>query len=360
MAIQTYKGITAIPETPLQYSGSSNSASFNLSVANAKAALVFQAPKTGTISAVIWRCNTVTTACTIDVRLETVDTAANGDPTGTLFGTTTNAAVALTNANNNTFITTTLTLGASVTAGNLLALVIAQPAVSSGDMQVGIYNDQSCGFPFTDTFNGTAWTKQVASINALFQYSDGSVEPVPGNIPILAVSATFNSASSPNERGIKITPPFPCNVMGAWVWADFDGDCSVTLYDTDGVTALATTSVNRFARQNQNNNIHMVIFPATVTLSAASAYRLALKPTTTTNIIGNEVTAASAAAMDTFSLGQSCILTTRTGTGSWTETTTSRASMGLLVNGLSDGAGGAGGRGGKFLTPVTASYSGGD
>ena len=58
--------------------------------ANEQAAGVFQAPFTGTIDKVIFATGTVATGGTVDVRLETVS-IANGDPTGTLLGTNSNA-----------------------------------------------------------------------------------------------------------------------------------------------------------------------------------------------------------------------------------------------------------------------------
>lgn len=352
MTIQTMKGTVAIPETPVAYGGAASNSSLTLNAASYKAAMIFQAPKTGSITAVIWRANSIATGCTLDVRLETVDTSANGDPTGTLVGTTTNGAEVLTTGDGNSFRTTTLTLGASVTKGDLLAVVIAQPSSGSGSVQVGLFSDQSMQFPYCDLYT-TSWFKQAAvSMICALQYSDGSIECITGNMPVLVSTRTFNSSSAIDESGIKITLPFPCRVVGFWVWGDFDAAADVILYDTDGTTTLASASINSFVRVNANNGIHFLTSSATPDMLAAT-YRLTVLPTTTTNITLNELTTPTAAFMDALALGQNCILTTRANAGSWTDTTTGRALVGLLVSGFESG-----GRNGGILRPVTASASG--
>jgi len=205
--------------------------SYTLDADGEKLAFIMHAPKTGTISKVCFRTGTVTTGATVDVRLETVD-ATTGDPTGTLLGTNSNGAQVIADANDNVFFTTALTTGVAVTKGDLMAVVIVVPTGANLAL-VDLADDSGSSgpiFPYSTQFAAAAWTKSAtgSGIICALEYNDGSYAYQPLMWPLSATQTdTFNNSSSPDERGNKLSLPFPARVTGFWVWVDIDGDADI-------------------------------------------------------------------------------------------------------------------------------------
>lgn len=337
MALQTIKGGIFLPSPPPDVDGTAPSlVSMLLDAAGEKAAFIVLAPKTGTISKVIFRTGTVTTSGDADVRLETVS-AANGDPTGTLFGTDTNVTVTL-NASA-TFFTATLTAGAAVTKGDLFAVVIAN---TTGNYNIVRSNNDELDFPYTDLFT-TVWTKDDKQPVVAFEYSDASYEPIHGVLGVFSpVTTTFNSSSSPDERGTFFQLPFPVRVTGAWVWLDLDFDATIKLYDSDGSTVLLSRTLDPQEAFGAAPGLHFFSFSSTAVLNANTNYRITVVPTTTSSIAVYHFDVPTVASLDAMQLGQNWHLTTRTDAGAWTQTTTARPYMGIIADQF-DAGGAAGG-----------------
>jgi hypothetical protein len=151
-------------------------------------AYIFRAPKTGTITKVGFRTVTVITGATVDVRLETVS-ATDGHPTGSLVGTNANASQVIADTNDNVFFTVTLTAGASVTAGDVLAVVVVAPATGSlQEIGPGGFSfelaesvdffviDPLILFPYTDTYVPPIWTKGVLTPIGYIEACTGCVD----------------------------------------------------------------------------------------------------------------------------------------------------------------------------------------
>src|SRR3990172_8330277 len=172
MALQSVVALLPIPDIPTAIAGGATHQSLLLDAADEKAAFIFRAPKAGDITEVVFLTGTVTTGAIVDVRIETVS-LTNGDPTGTLWGTTTNGAVVIANTDDNVFKTATLTLAATVAKGDLLSVVIVNPTVSPGNLNVVTSLDHSAGFPYRDLFT-TVWTKGIRPLIVGIEYSDGS------------------------------------------------------------------------------------------------------------------------------------------------------------------------------------------
>lgn len=308
-----------------------------------KAAAVIYAPKSGTVAKIGWRTGTVTASTSTDVRLETVDTTS-GDPSGTLWATNTNGTEAT--VASNTWYATTLTAGASVTKGDLLAVVIAPSGtpnynVSTGDSGGGL----SINFPYVDLYT-TSWAKtSVAPVVAL-EYNDGSYEPIPGTLPASNYSSpAFNSGSTPDEKGLHFKFAFPVRVTGFCAAFEQDTDTTFKLYDSDGATVLASVSVDSNARAAVSHSFFCHYFTTTHTLAKDTFYRLTAVPSSTTNCTMAEITVASVAAMDAWEGGQNLHMTERTDGGAWSQTTTKRPLISLVIDGLDNGAGSGAGSG---------------
>lgn len=335
MALQTIPGGLWIPQrTSLDVPFLANMV---IDAADEKIAFIFKIGKTGTISKVGFKTGSVTTGATFDVRLETVD-LTTGDPTGTLLATNSNGSLVVADADDFLWLTASLTTAVAVTRGDLVAVVIVNPSGSPGNMQIMAVAYGQNRFPYSDLFT-TSWTKQGdnRNPNCALEYDDGTYALHTGVYPIkLTPTDTYNSASSPDERGLIFQFPFPVQIAGVFMIMDLDGDADIVLYDSDGSTVLETISLDKDVRELTTIGGWNFPFDNTNELSANTNYRVALKPTTTTNIGLATLETDTAAIMDSFEGGQNFHYTSRTDAGAWTETTTKRPVIGLLLDGFDD------------------------
>jgi len=311
-----------------------------LDASGEKAALVFRASKTGSIRKIGFFFNVLTTPTDTDFRVETVSA---GYPTGTLYGANTNGSIASGSLSAATMNMATLTSDAAVTVNDLVAIVCApsgSPNVTLRQMQTGPRNQ----LPYGASYLSAAWATLTSAPVAAVEYSDGSYALIPGVLPASAAgnTHTFNSSSTPDEVGAKFRVPVTMRVAGGWLVIDIDNDCQVVLYGSDGVTALATsTTLTSDGRASANGTgPYCFQFPSSVTISANTYYYLAVKPgASSISLYSWDV--LSAAALDQMPGGQDWHYVSAkdpSGTGSWTAVTTRYPLMGLLIDGIDDGA----------------------
>lgn len=307
-----------------------------------KAAFVFQIAKTGTVTKIGFLTGTVTTGDTVDVRLETVNTTT-GAPTGTLWATNTNGSQAIDAADDNTWFTVTLTAGASVTKGDIVAVVIVNGG-TPGNMEIvhgggGLFDE---AFPYITDFAAAVWTSDNESPNCALEYSDGSYAYSPGVYPFSAIniSVAYNNTSDPDHRGLKFQLPVPVRVVGGWFESDLEAAANLKLYDSDGTSVLESISVPSGPRSTTGHGVHIVFFTSAHSLSKDTYYRLVLEPSTTTSIDLDEISVPTAAVLDGWDGGQNFHYTQKKDAG-WTDTTTKRPMMGLLIDALDDGTSGS-------------------
>jgi hypothetical protein len=321
-----------------------------------KCAFIVRAPFTGTIHKVRFRTGTVTTGDTLKVSFQDVD-LATGDPDGTPDQYRT---IVVADANDNASLVTGILSSdgtdngtkRAVTRGDLLAVVIEFDSFVAGNLNIATRNTVnppgSSGGHYTDHFTA-AWAKNASSLPRLaLEYSDGSYWPIPYTCPAVGgiAAETFNSGSTPDERGLIFQVPFSCKASGIWALIDVDGDVDVVLYDSDGTSVLESVSLDANVRIAGSSGVFHALWDTDVTLVKDTSYRLAVKPTSVTNasMFVGEYTAA--AVLDSLSGGSECHYTSRTDAGAWTEGTTMRPLMGLILSALDDGVStGSGGTG---------------
>jgi len=317
-------------------------------------ALIFQVPKTGTIDRVRFVTDTVTTGCDVDVRMETVSTT-DADPTGTLLCANSNATQTIDDTDDNTVFTTDVGDGCAVTVGDIVAVTVVNPAASFCNMQLTTRNEEgnTASFPYMDFFTGS-WAKQRNYPPVtLVGYDDGTYAPmdayaVDGN-EFQAI--LFDSADDPDEIALFFQLPVPVRVAGFWALLDYEtaGDYDVVLYDSDGTTALQTLSVDVSGVHDANDLVVVMRFPGSSSLSADTNYRLTIKPTDATGRIQLwYFDSDTAVVLDAMDGGQEFHWSQRVNAGGWTETTTRRPMIGILIDAFDDGAGGGGGAGGVW------------
>ncbi len=242
----------------------------------------------------------------------------------------------------------------SVTAGDLLACVIEfESFVASDSIAFSLKNMQvvanMIGSISAYTANFTSsWSDTENTMCLVLKYdSDGYVNVQPDVLPITAINtrSTFASNSTPDERALRFQLPFAAELDGVQIRGDFNGTTDIVLYDSTS-SVLATVSVPINAQHSGNGGAIIVPFPRT-SLSASTTYRLAVKPTSTTNITIYDFDVSTNAHLGAVPGGIQMYNSTRTDAGSWSDTTTQRPFINLRLSGVDISAGGGGG-GGSF------------
>jgi hypothetical protein len=343
-------GVPSFTTTQLLIDGTDESAGF-----------CFQFPATGNVRKIFWGTRAVTTSATMDVRVETVD--ATGLPSGTLWGTNTNAARSGLTAN--TGYLDTLTADAAVTRGQFGAVVIKQPTASFGNCQVAAMGTAGATqrYPFCalNAPSGT-WTKVAGSPILGLEYDTGAYYEIHGCLPVMDTigATTTSTGSTPDVSGLRFQVTTPQTFSDVWLWVDADGDFNINLVSTayhqvnqTGILSSLTVS-NKDA---QTSPILLRLRMPTYALVPGTWYRLIVEPTSATTIVIYEFNLPSLASMDAWGGANFHYTTAKnpTADGDWTNYnsgTFRKPFIGLGLSAFADDAGGGGGTASIFQSPV--------
>lgn len=364
MAQQTFARGLLIPWWGTASSGAPGLGSLATDANDEVAAFIFRAPKAGNIRAV-WFWPSVGTGADRTIGIYQVD-ATTGSPSTppTAWAANTFVVKSIVAGDNQDFISSgAFTADAVVAKGDLFAVCFITPAATPGNITFSRYSDGLPEFPYGSLFTGS-WAKSTGPGNILLEYSDGSFEIPLGGIAwgnnagvSQPVTTTFSNSSTPDVRGARFQFPGPVRVNGAWLWVDSDGNYDVYLVDAawDGTSgdALAAGSVDLDVRASTAAGIVLIEFGATVDLTAATNYRLVVVPSTTTNLSLYHYDCVSAGHLGAQPLGANFHLTTAKDPNDDTDWTNYNNGtdgykvplMGLVLDGISDGAGAGGGGG---------------
>lgn len=250
------------------------------------------------------------------------------------------------------YTTGNLTADRSVTHGDLVAAVwefdgggrLGADTISITHHSAAVFNATPI-LPSVATYNGATWAASTGSPNVLFEFSDGTFGLLDGAYvrSSLSTVAYKQDTAGSDEYGIVWTPEFNCTVDGAWllyVAAASTSNCDLILYA--GTTALVTVSLDGNVSIDATMRCNYVPF-APQTLTAGTAYYLALKPTQTTSNVSIQYVAVNAAGhFACWPGGTGIVQAKRIDLGAWdTSVTTRRVMMGLHVSAID--AGGSGG-----------------
>lgn len=324
-------------------------------------ALVDRCRVTDALDTVYLRTVTVTTGCTVEVRIETV---VNGRPSGTLWATNTNATVVIDNADDNVWKTATLTAAASMNVGDEYAIVVI---VSSGtpNMQFAAPPGNLttyaslAHYPLTlqDPGGGT-WASSGAGFEWIVKFATAGVKPVTGLNPTSGAGTitAFNSGTNPDERALRFQLPFKCRIAGLRV-AMFNiaagADFTYSIWDAAGdadVEALAQASIDGdFALATTQDGYVDLWFDTPVAPDPNTTYRAGVRADTANSIgLAEFSNSAIANALLAFpGVNAQTYLSTREWTAgaasAWADTTTTLPLIHLIIDRLDDGvsAGGA-------------------
>jgi hypothetical protein len=334
MPLTDFRGGIWIPQPPVFEASAAAFASFTVSAASEKVAYLAQATKAGDIHKIGWRTNTVRTGAALDIRVETIN--ASGQPSGSLWGTTTNAIQIVANGDDNTWFLTTLTADATVTLGQFFALVIVNPAIAPGDLDIANMNSPSRGhFPSTKTFS-TSWTDSQRPAVFGIEYSDGTYAPYTGAMPVKTIaSVAIDSGTTPDEAGMRFKLPFRARARGFWIsCSQPSGNYDVKLYNhLDSVIASVTLDPHTTA-QGAEGAVFSGFFSSTGIVQKNRLHRLTILPSTTF-AVGQSLSVLesdSAAMLGQYPGGADFYYTQRTDGGSWSDDTKKRPLMGVIFD----------------------------
>lgn len=244
----------------------------------------------------------------------------------------------------------TVTLGAdrTVAVDDLLAAVVDFNSYTSGNINVAAGNTPEWLHTYVDHFTA-AWAKQDRVPTVALEYSDGSFGETLGLFSVRIGDVTIQTGTTPDEVAARFRLPFPVQVAGlACLTRAIAGTPQMILYN-DASSALATAAAQDPDTLRSTSGWTAFRFSSSISLTANTWYRAAFKPTTAADVRPVYGDAVSAAALDQMPGGQDFYWSQRTDAGSWTDTTTRRPMIALLLDAFDDGTGGAGG---GLLRPV--------
>lgn len=253
----------------------------------------------------------------------------------------------------------TLSTTATITRGQYYAIVIfAQAGTFDATSKVRFYTVRGTGvgpafitFPYTYNIdNGVASGKSTAALipnfgcgTATRQYGIGCSGGLQGS---------WNAGSSPNQRGMKFKLPTslcttfkvvgvrmgvgPTNSAATW---------DLNLYDSSNNVLQNRSYTNQEAYNSNSLLMRDYYFDESslIALSANTDYRIAVQGThATLGCMTYIETSSIANCSSAFIPDGTFHLTTRTGTGAWTDTTTSWMPMQLIIDDFTASASGGG------------------
>ena len=324
---------------PQSFSAFTNQA---MTASTHKVSCIFQCPEAGTINAVGLRIGTVTTGDTVRVSLQDVDAAA-GDPDG---GVDQYRSLAIAGGDANTWKTTGLVTSdgtdtgtkRTVTKGQWLAVVVDYDAYVAGSLNVsGITGGAALGSCYNNRYTGAAWSKGTTTPVVALQYSDGTWKRPEGAMAVSTFTTnTINSGTTPDELALRFKLNAPALLIGAHVRSDRDGDHELVLYDASS-TVLAT--MDKDIRGSTGEAIDRVQLATPVELVAGQVYRLAVKPSSASNVALRSLTLPSSDYCAAEIGGAEFYQSTRTDAGAWSDDQTGKPPIVLMLAGLAGAAG---------------------
>jgi hypothetical protein len=288
------------------------------------------------ISHISFRAGATTTAQVV-VSIEGVDGSGFPDGASTFGGSASVATAVSTNTN------PIIALGGSATVakGSVFAVKILWSAGSVVVQNVNQQTPFSATVPYSVTNTSGSPAKSAGTGLIGFGSSATTFYSVPGHFPMSAtsISGTFNNTSGA-RRGLKFVPPMTARAVGIRTAGSTSvGNYDAILYDVSD-NVLSTISVDGDVTSASNNGTMLIFFSTQVVLSAGSTYRIAIVPTSATNVSLGTITLPSADFFGASPAGSSAIATYSTyASGSWTDSTTTLPYMDVILDQLDDGAG---------------------
>jgi len=312
-------------------------------------AYVYSAREDMVVSHVGFRAGTVAGSPTCTVSIETVD--ATGFPAGSAgFGSTNGTTATI---SSDTWVLTALGASATISKGSIFCVKITYASGTSVIIQqlnsVSLTMNYALPYRVINTGTPTRSVIDAFIVPIALGSSSTTFYQLLGALPLTAFSSgAFNNTNSA-KRGLRFVPPMNCRAIGIrWYNGNSTGNFNAVLYNDAG-TELSSSSTAVDGDHNAagtfgSANVH---FDSTVTLTAGTAYRIAIEPSSATNVNVSTFTLPSSSYFSATPAGGTAVYATFA-TATWTDSTTQLPQMDLIIDQVDDGAGGGGGPGAFF------------
>jgi hypothetical protein len=245
-------------------------------------------------------------------------------------------------------VLTALGASATISKGQMFAVKIAY---ASGTSQViqrldGILPAAANVLPYSVVNTGTP-TKGAAGYTILLALGSNSTTfyQIPGAIAANSFTAgTFNNTNSA-KRGLRFVPPMNCRAIGMRFYTgSTSGDYNISIMNDAGTELSSSSTAYDGDQTASGGSMTTAFFDNAVTLTAGTAYRIAIEPTSATN---SGVTFYTLPSADyyTASPGGANATYATLASGTWTDSTTQVPIMDVLLDQIDDGTGSGSGGG---------------
>lgn len=301
---------------------------------------VFQAREAMTLSHVGWRTGAVAGSPTADTRIETVGT--DGIPSGNLWATNTNIVSGTLSAT--TWTLHALTASASIAKGDFFAVKVVYASGTSLIVQrITNANNALTNVPYRVTNTSGSAVKSAMAGNGV-NFAFGSSTTAFYNLENAYAATTFTASSFSNsaagaKRGLRFQVPHPCRCAGIrWHNSTQAGDFNAILFNDAGTELSSSSTAFEGDRSALGNAPMIAIFDSPVELTPGNWYRIAIEPSSATNVNVSFFTMPGADYNEAYGLLAGLgHYTTFTTAGGWVDSATDQIP---LVEPLLDRAGG--------------------
>ncbi len=320
--------------------------------------IVIKAPRDGTLHSFEFYMSAAAQVPTNGLRMsfQTVDANGNPDNTDDQFRVVASgslgAATWITPPGPLTDDGTDTGVKRTVVAGEPLALVMKFESFVAGDsITNGVTAGTSSSTPTRRSTNsGGTWTKTANFLNCVLRYTDGYEHISPDIWPSTSINTVaYNSASTPDERGLAFSVPYDFEFAGIEVLINGASATQVNtakLYSADN-TLLDSVSFfqGEFTAANTLAKA-WIPFDRFSPCTANTVHRVTLLPSSTNNVTLYEIEVPTQAHLNAFSGGEDFYTTHRTDAGAFSDTLTRRPIMRVALSRFDAVVGG--GRQGTF------------
>lgn len=310
-----------------------SNASITANAAGEGMGTVFRMPVAGALQGGQFRTATTTSGGTIDVRVETVD-PTTGLNTGSLVAAGASCTVTLDAADDNVWKTYTLTTPPTLAKNDYVAIVVTAQAGVTVQL-VSSNGSASYQNVLPYSLNNTAGTFSKDDAHPTHTILvDGVYVPVQGFYPYTNSTLSVASSTTPDEIGLKVVSPVSmrCDGVVVMIGSAGTGDTfTVKLYDSAD-TVLDSVSLDPRSFSSSAGKVQ-VLWAATHNLVGGETYRVTVQATGTTVTL-TQITVGSSGLTHLLPGGGSCVKTSRTDSGAWTDDSTAYVYVVPLVGAL--------------------------
>jgi hypothetical protein len=170
---------------------------------------------------------------------------------------------------------------------------------------------------------------------------DGTVGTIAPGFPISAfvdATSTFNSGSTPDEKGMEFVGPFSCKADRLYArisLASSTANMEIHIQENGSDMSGFPVTIDANAVSVNNSNRHCVIPIPEITIVEGNTYNISFRPTTASGIALAEWDVASASYFEAWPGDTSIGHNTRTDAGAWgTKSTTKRPVMSIGISAI--------------------------